>query len=75
MVLSDTTIRSEIEAGRIVIEPFDEGLVQPSSIDVRVDSRFRGFHNGRDPYNYVRQRMPDLTELWEPFMVVLLGWM
>jgi dCTP deaminase len=65
VVLSDTTIRSEIEAGRIVIDPFDEGLVQPSSIDVRVDSRFRVFHNGRYPYIDVRQPMPDLTELVE----------
>ena len=63
VVLSDTTIRSEIEAGRIVIDPFDEGLVQPSSVDVRVDSRFRVFHNGRYPYIDVRQPMPDLTEL------------
>jgi dCTP deaminase len=65
VVLSDTTIRSEIEAGRIVIDPFDEGLVQPSSVDVRVDSRFRVFHNGRYPYIDVRQPMPDLTELVE----------
>ena len=65
MVLSDRTIRSEIEAGRIVIDPFDEGLVQPSSIDVRVDARFRVFHNGRYPYIDVRQPMPDLTELVE----------
>ena len=65
MVLSDRTIRSEIEAGRIVIDPFDEDLVQPSSVDVRVDSRFRVFHNGRYPYIDVRQAMPDLTELVE----------
>jgi dCTP deaminase len=65
VVLSDRTIRSEIEAGRIVIDPFDEGLVQPSSVDVRVDARFRVFHNGRYPYIDVRQPMPDLTELVE----------
>ena len=65
MVLSDRTIRSEIDAGRIVIDPFDESLVQPSSIDVRVDSRFRVFHNARYPYIDVRQQMPDLTELVE----------
>jgi dCTP deaminase len=65
VVLSDTTIRSEIEAGHIVIDPFDEGLVQPSSVDVRVDARFRVFHNGRYPYIDVRQAMPDLTELVE----------
>jgi dCTP deaminase len=65
VVLSDKTIRSQIEAGRIVIEPFEDGLVQPSSIDVRVDSRFRVFHNARYPYIDVRQQMPDLTELVE----------
>ena len=65
MVLSDRTIRAEIEAGRIVIDPFDEGLVQPSSVDVRVDARFRVFHNARYPYIDVRQPMDDLTELVE----------
>ena len=65
MVLSDRTIRAEIEAGRIVIDPFDERLVQPSSVDVRVDSQFRVFHNARYPYIDVRQPMEDLTELVE----------
>jgi dCTP deaminase len=65
VVLSDRTIRAEIEAGRIVIEPFNEELIQPSSIDVRVDSRFRVFHNARYPYIDVRQPMEDLTELVE----------
>jgi dCTP deaminase len=66
VVLSDRTIRAEIEAGRIVIEPYDEDLVQPSSVDVRVDRRFRVFHNARYPYIDVRQRMDGLTELVEP---------
>jgi dCTP deaminase len=65
VVLSDRTIRSEIEAGRIVIDPFKEELIQPSSVDVRVDSRFRVFHNARYPYIDVRQPMEDLTELVE----------
>ena len=65
MVLSDRTIRAEIEAGRIVIDPFDADLVQPSSVDVRVDNRFRVFHNARYPYIDVRQPMDDLTELVE----------
>ena len=65
MVLSDRTILAEIEAERIVIEPFDESLVQPSSVDVRVDSHFRVFHNARYPYIDVRQPMDDLTELVE----------
>jgi dCTP deaminase len=65
VVLSDRTIRSEIETGRIVVDPFNEELIQPSSIDVRVDSRFRVFHNARYPYIDVRQPMEDLTELVE----------
>src|SRR6266480_7388394 len=65
MVLSDRTIKAEIEAGRIVIDPFDEAMVQPSSVDVRVDRRFRVFHNARYPYIDVRQPMEDLTELVE----------
>ena len=65
MVLSDRTIRSELEAGRIVIEPFDESLIQPSSVDVRVDRRFRVFNNARYPFIDVRTPMEGLTELVE----------
>ncbi len=65
MVLSDRTIRSEIEAGRIVFDPFDPSMVQPSSVDVRVDRRFRVFHNARYPFIDVRRPMDDLTELVE----------
>ena len=65
MVLSDKTIRAEIDAERIVIDPFDAGLIQPSSVDVRVDNRFRVFQNSRYPYIDVRQPMEDLTELVE----------
>ncbi len=65
MVLSDKTIRSEIDAGRIVIDPFEPSLIQPSSVDVRVDHRFRVFQNSRYPYIDVRQPMEDLTELVE----------
>lgn len=66
VVLSDRTIRTEIEAGRIAIEPFDSALVQPSSVDVRVDRKFRVFHNARHAYIDVRRPMEDLTELVEP---------
>ena len=65
MVLSDRTIREEIESGRIVIDPFEDSNVQPSSVDVRVDRQFRVFHNARYPYIDVRQPMDDLTELVE----------
>ncbi len=66
MVLSDRTIRAEIESGRIVIDPFDGDLIQPSSVDVRVDNRFRVFHNARYTHIDVRKPMDDLTELVEP---------
>jgi dCTP deaminase len=62
VVLSDRTIRAEIDSGRIVIDPFDPELIQPSSIDVRVDRQFRVFHNSRYAYIDVRKQMDDLTE-------------
>ena len=65
MILSDVTIREEIAVGRIVIDPFDEGCVQPSSVDLHVDRQFRVFANSRYPYIDVRREMPDLTELVE----------
>jgi dCTP deaminase len=66
MVLSDRTIKAEIEAGRIEFDPYDADMVQPSSVDVRVDRRFRVFHNARRPFIDVREPMEDLTELVEP---------
>jgi dCTP deaminase len=65
MILSDVTIREEIAAGRIVIDPFDETCVQPSSVDLHVDSQFRVFANSRYPFIDVKAPMPDLTELVE----------
>jgi dCTP deaminase len=65
MILSDRTIREEIDAGRIVIDPFDTRCVQPSSVDLHVDSQFRVFANNRYPYIDVKLEQPDLTELVE----------
>lgn len=65
MVLSDRTIREQLAAGRLVIEPFDEALLQPSSVDVRVADRFRVFHNSRRPFIDVREPTDDLTEVVE----------
>jgi dCTP deaminase len=65
MVLSDRTIRRLIDEGRIRIDPYDESLLQPSSIDVRVDRFFRVFHNARYPYIDVKEPQDDLTELVE----------
>jgi dCTP deaminase len=65
MILSDRTIREAIDDGRIVIDPFDERCIQPSSIDLHVDSQFRVFANSRYAYIDVKDEMPDLTELVE----------
>jgi dCTP deaminase len=65
VVLSDRTIRRLLEEGRIGIDPYDETLLQPSSVDVRVDRLFRVFHNARYPFIDVRERQEDLTELVE----------
>jgi dCTP deaminase len=63
VVLSDRTIREELASGRLVIDPFDEALLQPSSVDVRVADQFRVFHNNRRTFIDVRQPSDDLTEL------------
>ena len=74
MVLSDRTIRRLLGEGRIGIHPYEEELLQPSSVDVRVDRFFRVFHNARYPYIDVKREMEDLTELVtvapdEPFIL------
>jgi len=66
MVLSDHTIREEIEKERILIDPFEPDLIQPSSIDLRVDSSYRVFNNSRYPFIDVREPMEDLTTLVKP---------
>jgi len=65
VVLSDRTIAARIADGSIGIDPYDDALLQPSSVDVRVDSRFRVFHNARYPYIDVKQPQEALTELVE----------
>ena len=65
MVLSDRDIRAEIIAGRIVIDPFIPEAVQPSSVDLHLDRRFRVFRNSRYPFIDVRADQPELTELVE----------
>ena len=65
MVLSDVTIRRLLDEGRIEVEPYDESLMQPSSLDVRVDRYFRVFRNSRYPYIDVKQEQEELTELVE----------
>jgi dCTP deaminase len=65
VVLSDGDIRAEIAAGRIVIDPYLPEAVQPSSVDLHLDRRFRVFRNSRYPFIDVRADQPELTELVE----------
>jgi dCTP deaminase len=65
VILSDRSLREAIAAGRLVIDPLDDDAIQPSSIDVRLDNRFRVFYTARHPYIDVKQPMDDLTELVE----------
>jgi dCTP deaminase len=65
VILSDRTIRDELAAGRIVIEPLPEGSVQPSSVDLHVDRYFRVFRNDTTPFIDPKEPQEDLTELVE----------
>jgi dCTP deaminase len=74
VILSDRTIRAEIAAGRIVVDPFDADMVQPSSLDVRLDDRFLVFRSHTRAVIDVKQDLSDLTELVkatddEPFIL------
>lgn len=66
MLLSDRDIRAAIESKRVVLEPFDPDMVQPSSVDVRLDRYFRVFENHRYPHIDPAENQPDLTRLVEP---------
>ena len=61
MLLSDKDIRAAIEAGRLGIEPFEPELIQPSSVDVRIDKYFRVFNNSKYTHIDPKRDMPDLT--------------
>jgi dCTP deaminase len=61
MLLSDRDIRREVEAGRVDVDPFDAQMVQPSSIDVRLDRMFRVFENHKYPFIDPSVEQPELT--------------
>jgi dCTP deaminase len=66
VLLSDRDLRAQIDAGRVVLEPYDEAMVQPSSVDVRLDRYFRVFENHRYPHIDPAAEQPELTRLVEP---------
>lgn len=65
MILSDRTIREELAAGRIVIEPVEDSAIQPSSVDLHIDRYFRVFRNHTMGLIDVKQNLEELTELVE----------
>jgi dCTP deaminase len=66
MLLSDGEIKKELAGGRLVLEPFDAGLVQPSSVDMRLDRYFRVFNNSKYTHIDPALQQDDLTTLAEP---------
>ena len=65
VILSDRTIREELTAGRIVIDPLDEACIQPSSVDLHIDRFFRVFRNHTMGLIDVKKNLDELTELVE----------
>ena len=65
MLLSDRDIKAELESGRVKLDPYEPELIQPSSIDVRLDRYFRVFENHRYPHIDPAVEQPDLTRLVE----------
>jgi dCTP deaminase len=66
VLLSDRDIKAELEAKRVALEPFDDSMIQPSSIDVRLDRFFRVFENHRYPHIDPAEDQPELTRMVEP---------
>jgi dCTP deaminase len=74
MIFSDRTIKEAVAANRIMIDPYDETMVQPSSVDLRCDRVFRVFENHRYPFIDPKRPQADLTTAVEattddPFML------
>ena len=74
MILSDRDILDQIARGRLTIDPFDEAMVQPASVDLRLDRSFRVFRNTRYTHIDPRQQQDELTDLLmvdedEPFVL------
>lgn len=65
MVLSDRTIKEELEKGNIVIDPLNPEDIQPASVDLHLDRKLLVFRNTRAPYIDVKQTMDGLTDMIE----------
>ena len=65
VLLSDRDIRAELDSGRVVLDPYAPEMIQPSSIDVRLDRYFRLFDNHKYPVIDPAEDQPELTRLVE----------
>ena len=65
MLLSDRDIRAQLEAGRVLLDPYEPAMIQPSSVDVRIDRYFRLFDNHKYPFIDPAEAQPELTRLVE----------
>jgi dCTP deaminase len=65
VLLSDRDISAELDAGRVVLDPEDRGMIQPSSVDVRLDKFFRLFDNHKYPVIDPAEEQPELTRMVE----------
>lgn len=61
MLLSDKDIRAEIDAGNLGIAPYSSSMIQPSSIDVRLDRYFLVFENHRYDHIDPSREQPHMT--------------
>ena len=66
VLLSDVDLRKELEAGRLVLDPWDPAMLQPSSVDVRLDRFFRVFQNSRYTHIDPMLQQDELTTEVEP---------
>ena len=65
VLISDRDIRRHLDSGRVHLEPYDPAMVQPASVDVRLDRWFRLFDNHKYAHIDPSQEQPDLTRLVE----------
>ena len=66
MLLSDRDILLQVDQSDIALDPWDPTMVQPASVDVRLDRYFRVFENHRYPHIDPSAEQPELTRLLEP---------
>lgn len=65
MLISDRDIRTELDSGRIGLDPYDPKMIQPASVDVRLDRFFRLFDNHKYAHIDPSLEQPELTRLVE----------